>query len=58
MRQFNIGKSILNTILRSKGKFNKLKAEKEELRLTGASKTAKKVEGVYFDKQLDSALYI
>ena len=34
MSQFRIGKSTLNDILRSEGKF---KAEKEELRLSGLS---------------------
>ena len=57
MSQFSIGKSTLNDILRSKEKFKKFKAEKEELGLIGAAKTAKKVEGGVFDK-LDSALYI
>ena len=57
MSQFSIGKSTLNDILRSEEKFKKFKAEKEELGLTGAAKTAKKVKGGYFDK-LDSALYI
>ena len=57
MSQFSIGKSTLNDILRSEGKFKKFKAEKEELGLSGAAKTAKKVEGGVFDK-LDSALYI
>jgi len=55
--QFSIGKSTLNDILRSEEKFKKFKAEKEELGITGAAKTAKKVKGGYFDK-LDSALYI
>ena len=54
MNQFSICKSILNSILRSQEKF---KAEKDELGLTGAPKTAKKVMWGYFDK-LDSALYI
>ena len=39
MSQFSIGKSTLNDILRSEGKF---KAEKEELGLSGAAKKAKK----------------
>ena len=34
-----------------------IKAEKEELSLSGSAKTAKKVKGGVFDK-LDSALYI
>ena len=42
MSQFNIGKSTLNDILRSEGKFKKIKAEKEELGPGGAAKTAKK----------------
>ena len=54
MSQFSIGKSTLNDILRSEEKFKKFKAEKEELGLIGAAKTAKKVEGGYFD-MLDSA---
>ena len=57
MSQFSIGKSTLNEILRSKEKFKKFKAEKEELGLSGAAKTTKEVEGGIFDK-LDSALYI
>ena len=57
MKQFSIGKSTLNSILRSKEKFKKFKAEKEVLGLNAAAKTAKKVEGGYFDK-LDSARYI
>jgi len=48
--QFSIGKSTLNDILRSEEKFKKFKAEKEELGITGAAKTAKKVKGGYFDK--------
>ena len=56
MSQFIIGKSTLNGILRSKEKFKIIKAEKEELSLSGSAKTAKKVEGGVFDK-LDSALY-
>ena len=54
MSQFNISKSTLNNILRSEEKF---KAKKEELGLTGAAKTAKKVKGGYFNK-LDRDLYI
>ena len=42
MSQFSIGKSTLNDILRSEGKFKKFKAEKEELGLRGAAKPAKK----------------
>ena len=57
MSQFSKGKSTLNDILRSKEKFKKFKAEKEKLGLSGAAKTARKVEGGVFDK-LDSALYI
>ena len=57
MSQLSIGKSTLNDILKSKEKFKKFKAEKEELGLSGATKTAKKVEGGVFDK-LDIALYI
>ena len=57
MSQFSIGKSTLNDILKSEGKFKKFKVEKEELGLSGAAKMAKKVEGGVFDK-LDSALYI
>ena len=45
MSQFSIGKSTLNDILRSEGKFKKFKAEKEELGLSGAAKTAKKSRG-------------
>ena len=56
MSQFSTGKSTLNEILRSE-QFKKFKAEKEELGLTGAARTAKKVRGGCFDK-LDSALYI
>ena len=56
MSQFSTGKSTLNEILRSE-QFKKFKAEKEELGLTGATKTAKRVEGGYFDK-LDSSIYI
>ena len=41
MSQFSISKSTLKNILRSKGKFKKFEAEKEELGLSGA-KTAKK----------------
>ena len=44
MSQFSIGKSTLNDILRSKEKFKKFKAEKEELGLSGAAKTTKKVD--------------
>ena len=55
MSQFSTGKSTFNYILRSEGKFKKFKAKKEELGLSGAAKTAKKVEGGVFDK-LDSAL--
>ena len=57
MSQFKIGKSILNDTLRSEEKFKKFTAEKEELGLSEATKTAKKVAGGVFDK-LDSALYI
>ena len=57
MSQFSIGKSTLNDILRSEVKFKKFKAEKDELGLRGAAKTAKIVEGNVFDK-LNSALYI
>jgi len=57
MSQFSICKSTLNGILGSKEKFKKFKAEKEELGLSVAAKTPKKVEGGIFDK-LDSALYI
>ena len=57
MSQFRIGKSTLKDTLRNEEKFNKFKAENEELGLTGADKTVKRVEGGYFDK-LDSALYI
>ena len=46
MSQFSIGKSTLNDILRIEEKF---KAEKEELGLTGAAKTAKKVNEGHFD---------
>ena len=42
MSQFNIGKSILNEILRGEENLKKFKAEKEELGLIGAAKTAKK----------------
>ena len=45
MSQFNIGKSTLNDILRGEEKFKKFKAEKEELGLIGAAKTAKKSRG-------------
>ena len=45
MSQFSIGKSTLSDILRSEEKFKKLKAEKEELGLSGAAKTAKKSRG-------------
>ena len=55
--KFSICKSTLNDILRSEEKFKKFKAEKEELGLSGAAKTAKKVVGGVFDK-LDSAFYI
>ena len=45
MSQFSIGKSTLNNdILRSKEKFKKFKAEKEELGLAGAAKTVKRLE--------------
>ena len=44
MSQFSIGKSTLNGILRSKKKFKMIKAEKEELSLSGSAKTAKKVK--------------
>ena len=57
MSQFKIGKSILNDTLRSEEKFKKFTAEKEELELSEATKTAKKVAGGVFDK-LDNALYI
>ena len=57
MSQFSIGKSTLNDFLRSKAKFKKFKAKKEELGLSGSAKAAKKVKGGVFDK-LDSALYI
>ena len=57
MSQFSICKSTLNDILRSERKFKKFKAEKEELGLSVAAKTPKKVEGGVFDK-LESALYI
>ena len=57
MSQFSIGKSTLNDILRSEVKFKKFKAEKDELGLRVAAKTAKIVEGNVFDK-LNSALYI
>ena len=43
--------------MRSEGKFKKFKAEKEELGLSVAAKTAKKVEGGVFDR-LESALFI
>ena len=45
MSQFSIGKSTLNDILRSEGKFKKFKAEKEELGLSVAAKTTKKSRG-------------
>ena len=57
MSQFSVGQSTLNDILGSEGKFKKFKPETEELGLSGAAKTAKKVKGGVFDK-LDSALYI
>ena len=45
MSQFSIGKLTLNDILRSEEKFKKLKAENEELGLSGAAKTAKRSRG-------------
>ena len=57
MSQFSISKSTLNDILKSEGKFKEFKAEKEELGLSRAAKTAKKVEGGVFDK-LDSLLSV
>ena len=45
MSQFSIGKSTLNGIFRSKEKFKMIKAEKEELSLSGSAKTAKKNRG-------------
>ena len=47
MSQFSTGKSTLKDTLRSKEKFKKFKAEKEELGLSGAAKTAKKVEEAF-----------
>ena len=38
MKQFSIGKSTLNSILRSEEKLKKFNAEKEELELTKAAK--------------------
>ena len=58
MSQFNIGKSTLNDILRGKEKFKGFKAEKEELGLIGAAKTAKKVEGGVFDKLDERPLHL
>ena len=52
--QFSISKSTINDILRSKDELKKCNTEKEELGLSGAVKTAKKVDGGVFDK-LDSA---
>ena len=43
-------KSPLNEVLRSELKFKTFKAKMEELGLTEAAKTARKVKGGYFDK--------
>ena len=56
MSQFSIGKSILNDILRSKGKFKKFKAKRSSLEKVELL-NGKKVEGGVFDK-LDSPLSI
>ena len=45
MSQFSKGKSTLNDISRSKEKFQRFKAEKEELGHSGAAKTAKNSRG-------------
>ena len=46
MSQFSISKLTLSDILRSEDEFKKFKAEKEELGLSGAAKTEKKIEAL------------
>ena len=57
MAKINVPKSViiskltLNDFLRNEEEIKKFKAEKEELGLTKAFKTAKKVEGWYFARR-------
>ena len=57
MAKINVPKSViiskltLNDFLRNEEEIKKFKAEKEELGLTKAVKTAKKVQGCYFARR-------